>query len=71
MEYLAEFRSDGRAVSPADPSRYVREADLALLYGSRELAVALIARAYLAYDLLLADCDDFTNPGKEWPERSK
>ena len=53
-----------------DPCGYVREADLALLYGSREEAVALIAMAYLAFDLLLADCEDVMVRRKVWPGRS-
>ena len=39
-----------------DPQRYVREADMALLYGSRDDAIALIAQAYLAFDLLAVRC---------------
>jgi hypothetical protein len=40
-----------------DPLHYVREADLALLNGNRDAAVALITKAYLAFDLMAADCD--------------
>ncbi|HET7880591.1 MAG TPA: hypothetical protein VFL55_06865 [Acetobacteraceae bacterium] len=36
-----------------NPYRYVQKADLALLYGSRDDAVELIAQAYLAFDLVL------------------
>ena len=39
-----------------DPQRYVRQADMALLYGSRDEAIALIAQAYLAFDLLAVRC---------------
>ncbi len=53
-----------------DPCRYVREADLALLYGSREDAVALIAKAYLAFDLVLVDCVEVMLRRKVWPGRS-
>lgn len=52
------------------PYRYLREADLALLHGSRDEAVALIALAYLAYDRLAAGSNDLTVVGKVWPERS-
>jgi hypothetical protein len=51
-------------------ARYVRQADLALLYGTREEAVAMIAQAYLAFDLVLANCDDITGWGKVWQGRS-
>lgn len=47
-----------------DPCRYVRQADLALRCGSREEAVALIERAYLAFDLLLADRAELTGWGR-------
>ncbi len=43
-----------------DPFHYVREADLALLDGDREQAEALIVQAYLAFDLVIADCANFT-----------
>jgi hypothetical protein len=60
MEYLLDFGLDRlgertRLASLLDPHRYLREADLALLYGSRDDAVALIAQAYLAFDLRAAD----------------
>lgn len=62
MEYPPDFAFDRVAervslASLLDPHRYLREADLALLYGSRDDAVALIAQAYLAFDLLAADSD--------------
>ena len=53
-----------------DPCRYVRQADLALLSGRREEAVALIGEAYLAFDLLRPNCEDVTAWGRVWPERS-
>ena len=59
-----------RTVSALDPCRYVRQADLALLDGSRDEAAALIAQAYLAFDLVLADCDDVTGLGRVWSGRS-
>jgi hypothetical protein len=47
-----------------NPYHYVQEADLALFYGSREEAVALIAQAYLAFDfaLLVAPSDGESGP---------
>ena len=62
--------TDPRTDLPLDPCRYVREADLALLYGHREEAVALIAQAYLAFDLMAADCQRLRDQGREWPERN-
>jgi hypothetical protein len=56
-------------ISP-DPCQYVRMADLALLYGSRQEAEALVALAYLAFDLMLAECDDVTNSDRARRERS-
>ena len=57
-------------ISAVDPCRYVRQADIALLYGSRDEAVAMIALAYLAFDLVLANCDEITGWGKVWSGRS-
>jgi len=48
----------------------VRKADLALLYGSREDALALISKAYVAFDLVLLDGDVVTTWGRAWPGRS-
>lgn len=70
MERQPDFLSDILEMTRIDPCRYVREADLALLYGSREEAVALIAKAYFAFDLALAECDELRAQGKAWPERS-
>lgn len=53
-----------------DPCRYVREADLALLSGRREEAVSLIAQAYLAFDLVRADCERFMAADRVWSGRS-
>jgi hypothetical protein len=57
MERLPDLGTDPPDLAAIDPCRYVRQADLALLSGDREEAVALIAQAYLAFDLMLADCD--------------
>jgi hypothetical protein len=54
----------------ADPCHYVRQADLALLYGSRAEAVTLIAQAYLAYDLALAEDAAITGLRRVWPGKS-
>jgi hypothetical protein len=50
-------RDQARFASMVDPLHYVREADLAVLNGRREAAMALIAKAYLAFDLVAVDCD--------------
>ena len=55
MQRLPDLGTNPAQLSAVDPCRYVRQADLALLYGSREEAVALIAQAYLAFDLVLAE----------------
>ncbi len=66
MQRLPDLATNFAELSAVDPCRYVRQADLALLYGSREEAVAMIAQAYLAFDLVLADCDDIMGWGKVW-----
>ncbi|HEY4891202.1 MAG TPA: hypothetical protein VII10_05825 [Reyranella sp.] len=62
MEYPPVFgvgqpADQPRVAALLDPQRYLLEADLALLYGSREDVIALIAQAYLAFDLLAAECN--------------
>jgi hypothetical protein len=57
-------------ISP-DPCHYLRMADLALLYGTREEAEALVTLAYLAFDLMLAECGEVRNWGRVWPGRRK
>ena len=64
MERLTDLGSDRSGLAAPNPCAYVRQADLALLYGSREEAVALIAQAYLAFDLVLADFDEVTELGR-------
>jgi hypothetical protein len=61
MKHLLDFNVDPGAgwsdlLTLLDPYRYVLAADDALDRGSREEAVALIAQAYLAFDVLTADC---------------
>lgn len=62
MQHLPDVATDPEAgwsqfLTLLDPYRYVLAADEALRGGSRDDAVALIAQAYLAFDLLSADCD--------------
>ena len=70
MLYFPKSEIDARGARPSDPCDYVRMADLALLYGSREEAEALVTLAYLAFDLMLAGCDEATNWGRAWWGRS-
>lgn len=55
---------------PPDPIHHLRQADLARLFGSREKAEALVTMAYLAFDLMLRECDEITELRKVWPGRS-
>jgi hypothetical protein len=66
MQRLPDLGTNIAELSAVDPCRYVRQADLALLYGSREEAMAMITQAYLAFDLVLTNCDDITRWGKVW-----
>ena len=66
MQRLSDLGTNFAETPAVDPCRYVRQADLALLNGSREEAVAMIAQAYLAFDLALTDCDDITGWGEGW-----
>jgi hypothetical protein len=47
-----EEASHASVASLLDPQRYLREADRALANGHRDDAIALVAKAYLAFDLL-------------------
>lgn len=75
MEHPPVFRV-GHSADPSDvatlldPQRYLREADLALLYGSREDVIALIAQAYLAFDLMAAECHSLNCQDTEHSERN-
>ena len=64
-----EARCDA-IVSLLDPQRYVREADCALTNGRRDDSIALIAQAYLAFDLLNPGCGVTTRSAQAKPERS-
>ena len=70
MRRLRDLGTNRSAVSEVDPYHYVRQADLALLYGSREDALALISKAYVAFDLVPLDGDVVTTWGRAWPGRS-
>jgi hypothetical protein len=45
-------------VGVLDPYRFIREAEVAIISGNRKVAVALIAQAYFAFDLLAVDCNN-------------
>jgi hypothetical protein len=70
MEHIADLGPDTAGVSPLDPARYVRQADLALIDGNRDEAVALIAQAYIAFDLALAECEQITGWGTVSSEKN-
>lgn len=53
MQRLPDLGTESPDLLPLNPRDCVEQADLALLHGSREAAVALIAQAYLAFDLAL------------------
>ncbi len=70
MQYYPIIEISQSEASPPDPSHYLRLADLALLYGSRDEAEALVTMAYLAFDLMLADYGEITASQKVWPGRN-
>ena len=71
MEFAYDLVPDEpRLASLLDPYLYLRQADVALLQGNREQAVKLIAKIYLAFDLLTGGCDEFSEWGTSPPERS-
>ncbi len=70
MRYFPSSTSGMRETIPMDPYHYVRLADLALLYGNRDQAEALVTMAYLAFDLMLAGSDEVTSWGRMWPGRN-
>ena len=59
MEHSPGLKRGERTVlvSLLDPFRYVCEAERALARGDREQAQTLIARAYFAFDLCAAGCE--------------
>lgn len=58
------------AATLLDAQRYLREADLALLHGSHEDVIALIAQAYLAFDLVAAECHSLNHQDTACSERN-
>jgi hypothetical protein len=70
MGRLPDPETGHAEIVTVDPCRCVREADLALLGGRREAAVALVAQAYLAFDLVRADCERLMAAGMVWRGRS-
>ena len=72
MERLVAVKHGERVGLPflLDPCHYVREADHALRRGDRKAALALIAQAYLAFDLCSAGCQKARASGKGSSERN-
>jgi hypothetical protein len=72
MEHSPALKRGERTVlvSLLDPILYVREADLALTRGDRDLARTLIAQAYFAFDLCAAGCEQARARDRESSERS-
>ncbi len=72
MQRFPTFKRGDRTmlVSLLDPYRYVREADRALERGDSDHARALIAQAYLAFDLCAAGCEQARARDKELWERN-
>jgi hypothetical protein len=70
MLYFPQTGTGAQDAVQFDPCHYVRLADMALLYGSREEAEALVTMAYVAFDLILAEGDDVTRWGRVWPGRN-
>jgi len=62
--------NESRLVSMIDPYLYLRQADRAVELGNRDQAVTLIARVYLAFDLLVAGSDEINDQGMIQRERS-
>ena len=62
MEFPSNSVPDpAELTSLVEPYLYLRQADVALLQGNREQAIALIGRIYLAFDLLVAGCDEISD----------
>jgi hypothetical protein len=72
MEHSPALKRGGSTVlvSLLDPFRYVREADQALADGDRDRAQILIVRAYFAFDLCAADCEQARARDRESSERN-
>jgi hypothetical protein len=71
MEFSSDPMSDqSRLVAQLDPYLFLLQADLAVEKGHRARAVELIARVYLAFDLLAAGDDEISERGSIPRERS-
>ena len=70
LSAVAKHGDGARRPSLLDPCRYVHEADQALQRGDPVAALALIARAYLAFDLCSAGCEYARAWGKGSPGRN-
>jgi hypothetical protein len=71
MEFSSDPMSDqSRLVALLDPYLFLLQADLAVERGQRDQAVEMIARVYLAFDLLAAGCDGLSERGQIPQERS-
>jgi hypothetical protein len=72
MEHFPALERGERTilVSLLDPYHYVLEADRALARGHRDQARALIAQAYLAFDLCAAGCEQARARDRESSERN-
>ena len=61
MRYFTKIESVEPDFTPSDPAHYIRLADLALLYGSRDEAEAMVTMAYIAFDVMLAGSEEITD----------
>ena len=72
MEHSPALKRGGSTllVSLLEPFRYVREADRAVARGDLDGARTLIARAYFAFDLCAAGCEQARVQDTESRERN-
>jgi len=61
MEFRQIARADRVDFPQRHPCCYVHQADIAMLNGRRDEALALITLAYLAYDRILTGCGEVTD----------